>query len=244
MPLLYESESGAYGLYSEADLMTGTYCGSVLAGGEDGMLTVKFAPEQAAEGPVVTTAPFTSPWRFLVMGDLAEIMDNTMPENLSPDSVIEDTSWIESGVSNWTWLNGDLRHDQIPADKFETEGLRIYKEYVDFAAEMGWEYQLLDEGWMIPYNRTENKEEQPGYDPDAPAGQRYLGYYSWTEELVEYAKSKGVKLMFGCIRTILSPRNSVSALHTGRILASQASSRTSLIPQHSPLCSCMIRCSS
>ena len=41
-----------------------------------------------------------------------------MPENLSPDSVIEDTSWIESGVSNWTWLNGDLRHDQIPADKF------------------------------------------------------------------------------------------------------------------------------
>ena len=195
MPLLYESESGAYGLYSEADLMTGTYCGSVLAGGEDGMLTVKFAPEQAAEGPVVTTAPFTSPWRFLVMGDLAEIMDNTMPENLSPDSVIEDTSWIESGVSNWTWLNGDLRHDQIPADKFETEGLRIYKEYVDFAAEMGWEYQLLDEGWMIPYNRTENKEEQPGYDPDAPAGQRYLGYYSWTEELVEYAKSKGVKLL-------------------------------------------------
>ena len=43
---------------------------------------------------------------------------------------------------------------------------------------MGWQYQLLDEGWMVPYERTENKEEQPGYDPDAPAGQRYLGYYS------------------------------------------------------------------
>ena len=41
------------------------------------MLSVKFAPEQDAEGPVVTTAPFTSPWRFLVMGDLADIMDNT-----------------------------------------------------------------------------------------------------------------------------------------------------------------------
>ena len=48
---------------------------------------------------------------------------------------------------------------------------------------------------MVPYERTENKEEQPGYDPDAPAGQRYLGYYSWTEELVEYAKSKGIKLL-------------------------------------------------
>ena len=195
MPLLYETESGSYGLYSEADIMTGTYCGSVLEGGEDTMLSVKFAPEQDAEGPVVTTAPFTSPWRFLVMGDLADIMDNTMPENLSPDNAIGDTSWVESGVSNWTWLNGDLRHDQIPADKFETEGLRIYKEYVDFAAEMGWQYQLLDEGWMVPYERTENKEEQPGYDPDAPAGQRYLGYYSWTEELVEYAKSKGIKLL-------------------------------------------------
>ncbi|WP_050698576.1 glycoside hydrolase family 97 catalytic domain-containing protein [Anaeromassilibacillus senegalensis] len=195
VPLLYQTKDGSYGLFSEADLMTGTYCGSVIQGGKGKMFHVKFAPEQAAEGPVVTTAPFTSPWRFLVMGDLAAIMDNTMPENLSPDSVIEDTSWVEPGVSNWSWLNGDLRHDQIPADKFETEGLRIYKEYIDFAAEMGWQYQLLDEGWMIPYNRTQDKENVPGYDPNAPAGQRYLGYYSWTEEVVAYAKSKGIKLL-------------------------------------------------
>ena len=39
--------------------------------------------------------------------------------------------------------------------------LDVYKrqEYVDFAAEMGWQYQLLDEGWMVPYERTENKED-------------------------------------------------------------------------------------
>ena len=60
---------------------------------------------------------------------------------------------------------------------------------------MGWEYQLLDEGWMVPYSRTADKENQPGYDPDAKTDQRYLGYYSWTKELIDYAKSKDVKLI-------------------------------------------------
>ena len=145
MPLLYETENGDWALLSEAAL-TPQYSGGQIVGHDSGMLDVVFSPEQFSD--IVTTAPFVSPWRFMVIGDPADIAENTLAETLNPDCAIEDTSWIVPGAVDWTWLNGDLRHDQIPADKFETEGLRIYKEYVDFAAEMGWEYQLLDEGWQ------------------------------------------------------------------------------------------------
>ncbi|MFR2562457.1 MAG: glycoside hydrolase family 97 catalytic domain-containing protein, partial [Anaeromassilibacillus sp.] len=60
-----------------------------------------------------------------------------MAENLSPANVLEDTSWIQPGVTAWTWLNRESTSDPD-----------VYKKYIDFAAEMGWEYLLLDEGWQ------------------------------------------------------------------------------------------------
>ena len=82
---------------------------------------------------------------------------------------------------DWTWLNGDLRHTDPNVD-FENDALDIYKEYVDFAAEMGWEYQLLDEGW-----------QRQNSDPDDDS--IYKGYYDWTQELIDYANEKGVGLI-------------------------------------------------
>ena len=197
MPLLYRTDKG-YALFSEAEILTGTYCGSVLSGKNDNSgFDINFAPEQGST-PVKTDAKnFTSPWRFVVTGNLNDIVNNTMAENLSKASVLKDDSWVEPGVMDWTWLNGDLRHDQIPADQFEKKGLEIYKKYIDLAADMGWKYQLLDEGWMIPYSKTTDKEKQPGYDPNwQPSSSRsYLGYYSWTQDLIKYAKDKGVKLI-------------------------------------------------
>lgn len=197
-PFLYETSSGNYALYSEAEILTGTYCGSVASiRDKNWNIDVNFAPEQGSAPVKADAKDFTSPWRFVVTGDLNTIVNNTMAENLSAPSVIEDTSWVEPGVMDWTWLNGDLRHDQIPADQFEKKGLEIYKKYIDLAAEMGWKYQLLDEGWMIPYSKTTDKENQPGYDPDwQPSSSRaYLGYYSWTQDLIKYAQDKGVKLI-------------------------------------------------
>ena len=82
-----------------------------------------------------------------------------------------------------TWLNGDLRHDQLPDGvSFETAGLEYYKKYIDFAVEMGWKYQLLDEGWQPRGNTAAGEHE-------------YEGYYDWMPDLIEYAAEKGVGLI-------------------------------------------------
>lgn len=180
MPLLYETDEGTFALVNEADL-NGTYCGAQITGDGTGMLHIVFTPEQTTD--VETVMPFQSPWRYVVIGDLQAITNNTVAESLCPDSKVEDTSWIEAGVMDWTWLNGDLRHDQLPAGvTFEEAGLEYYKEYIDFAVEMGWKYQLLDEGW------------QP--KGDTAAGEHeYEGYYDWMPELIDYAAEKGVGLI-------------------------------------------------
>ena len=179
MPMLYKTKSEDYALLSEAEL-TPQYCGAQIMGNSSGALDVVFSPEQFTD--VETTAPFSSPWRYMVIGDLKDITENTMAETLSPDCEIEDTSWIEAGPTDWTWLNGDLRHDNLPeGTTWEETAPKLYKEYIDFAAEMGWEYQLLDEGWQPRvYDRGNDL---------------YDGYYDWTQEVLDYAKEKGVKII-------------------------------------------------
>ncbi len=155
-------DAETYVLASEADLQD-TYCGAKLVGHATGMMDLRFCDEQ--EGDVVTTAPFESPWRYYVIGDLSDIALNTMAENLNPPCEI-DTSWIQPGAMAWTWVNGD------PCDDFET-----YKNYIDLAAEMGWQYLLLDEGWYVQENRV------------------FVKYYDWTQDLIDYADEKNIGLV-------------------------------------------------
>lgn len=229
-PFMYDlhGDEKTYVLYSEANVMTGKFHASVLdRNGSD--LTVSFCPEAAfhsywqwdyennqwvwvsdpidsrVEAQVTAEESFYAPWRFITVGDLDTIANQTMSENLSDpmdETLFVDDSYIQPGKSVWTWLNGDLRHDQIPSNQFETMGYEIYKNYIDFAAENGWEYQLMDEGWQIILGKIPESErsQYPGYDPDAVEedSRQYLGYYSWTKDIIEYANSKGVKLLVWC----------------------------------------------
>lgn len=164
IPLLYHlpSHPDSWGLISEANL-DGSYPGSVVYA-ENNTLTLSFPPRQWVA--VTAQTPFTSPWRFIVTGRLANVVENTMPENLSPPSV-GDFSWVEPGVSAWTWLVG-----LIGMQRNEKE----IRNYVDLAAEMGWKYFILDEGWQ----------------PNAIATGRYSGVFKYFPELVKYAASKGI----------------------------------------------------
>jgi LPXTG-motif cell wall-anchored protein len=192
MPFLFETPNGTWGLISEAALST-DYSGAVLKGNSNGLLDVNFSPEQ--HGDISTSAPFVSPWRFVVIGSPADINENTMAENLSPPAAIEDTSWIKPGVSSWTWLNRE-----------STSDLETYKRYVDLSAEMGWDYLLLDDGWQPnpPTEYYDWTEELIDYANEKKVGllvwadKKYLDTPEEQEIIEEWADMgfKGIKADF------------------------------------------------
>jgi alpha-glucosidase len=132
----------------------GDYCIPYLtrADRRSNVLRVTFPIDQ--KEPIKTTLPFASPWRVAVISanDLGTIVEQTMFENLNPPTEPElvDAEWIRPGRSSWDWFAGDKMN---------------WKGWLDFAAEMGWEYHLIDDGWE-------------GYVKDPVAA-------------TEYAKSKG-----------------------------------------------------
>ena len=85
------------------------------------------------------------PWRLLVIaGHDAELVSNTLVYQLAQPEKIADPRWIKPGKVAWDWWNAlNLYNVDFKA------GLNTatYMHYVDFAAEYGIEYVILDEGW-------------------------------------------------------------------------------------------------
>ena len=51
------------------------------------------------------TLPWATPWRVIIVGTTpAGVVESTLVENLSPPSVVADTSWIKPGRVSWSWL--------------------------------------------------------------------------------------------------------------------------------------------
>lgn len=168
IPLTATLPDGTCVLISEADL-NASYCGSMVTSTGDGVLHLAFEPKQTE--PVVAAAPFRSPWRVMVIGSPATVAETQIFENLCPPCQIADTSWIQPGVSSWTWFNGD------PTDDPE-----VYKQYIDLAASMGWQYVLLDEGWQP---RAEDYEGRKSY----------AGISAWVPDVISYASAKGIGIV-------------------------------------------------
>lgn len=97
--------------------------------------TNKFGPEPRY------TLPWTMPWRVMVLGKSAgDIATATLVTDLSAPSRIADTSWIKPGRASWAWWSYP---DGPPTEK-------LFNDFTDFAAKMGWEYTLFDAGWWKP----------------------------------------------------------------------------------------------
>ena len=73
-------------------------------------------------------------------GDLSTIVEQTLFQNLNPPTEPEliDADWIEPGRSTNDWRAGDGTVLSVRAD---------WKTWIDFDAEMGWEYHMFDGGW-------------------------------------------------------------------------------------------------
>ena len=123
----------------------------------------------------------TFPWRIIAISHKdTEMLDNNMVYSLATPSRIGDTSWIRPGKVAWDWWN-----DWGISGVNFVAGINnaTYKHYIDFASKYGLEYVILDEGWYVP-SSGDLLTTIP--EIDLPL-------------LVEYAKTKHVKLILWCV---------------------------------------------
>lgn len=163
VPLLVELPHGKKALIMEGDVEG--YPGMFLVKGKNAnSIEARFAPEPLSEKiggfselnliPVKTApyiakleGPVTLPWRAVtVVTSDSQLADSDMAQRLASPSRIADTSWIKPGKVAWDWWNNwNVTGVDFPA------GINTptYKYYIDFAAENGLEYIIVDEGWSL-----------------------------------------------------------------------------------------------
>jgi alpha-glucosidase len=154
MPFLASINNNAiWALFTEANVYNanGSYCPSILKGSTGQNMRFAFAADQAPYGSKLEVSlPFQTPYRaVIVTNNLNDLVNSNLIENLNPESMITDTSWIKPGRAAWSWFSEEYFGDpnvpegyrQVPFS-FERQ-----KAYVDFASSMGWEYVTVDAGW-------------------------------------------------------------------------------------------------
>ena len=148
-----------------------------------------------------------SPWRTIIVSDDARaILASHMIINLNEPTDYEDTSWIKptkyigvwweyfvEGKSTWAYgkeTNVKLEDDfsQLTPNGRHGATTTHVKEYVDFAAEHGFDAVLV-EGWNIGWEDWIGNWKENVFDFTTP----YPDFD--VEEVTNYARSKGVKIM-------------------------------------------------
>ncbi|HBO73197.1 MAG TPA: alpha-glucosidase, partial [Marinilabiliales bacterium] len=163
-PALFKTND-TWVLITEAAL-DGTYCGTRLVNDSaSSVYSIGFADarEVFTGGGYLpeNNKPWLTPWRIITIGSLATIAESTLGTDLAPKAINMDSTFIQPGKASWSWINS--KDDMVVYDE--------QIKYIDFAAEMNWQYCLVDANW----------DTQIGYDKIA--------------ELATYAKQKNVGLL-------------------------------------------------
>ncbi len=144
------------------------YCSSYLTNAKgERNLKVKFGNKVGTVQMPYENGSFHTPWRVAVItDDMNQLVNSNLVTNLNPQAD-EDTyhysEWVQSFKADWSWWSesGDDPIEYAPQ-----------KDYIDFAAENGWDAVCLDFGWCL-----------------------WEDYKEKVKELCDYAAKKNVKIM-------------------------------------------------
>ena len=139
--------------------------------------------EERADFLAKTDGKRTYPWRVLAIAEQdADLITNQLVYQLSTPCQIEKTEWIKPGMVAWDWWNANNIHGVDFKAGINTE---TYKHYIDFAAEYGLDYIILDEGWS-------DTEDLFDIHPDIDL-----------EEITQYAASQDVGIILWMVWKVL-----------------------------------------
>jgi alpha-glucosidase len=135
--------------------------------------------------PVTQEAPYIArtegkrafPWRILgIAADAGGLLLNQMPYLLAEPQELKETGWIKPGKVAWDWYNGNKLYGVPFKAGLDT---RTYRHYIDFAADNGLEYIIMDEGWYKLGDLLAVKPEIDMPQLMAHAKQRGVGIILW-----------------------------------------------------------------
>ena len=148
VPLVCRTEAAVFAI-AEADLKD--YAGMYLCGrGERGPgVQIRLAPRLDDPTIAVRGRPgsdLLSPWRVLMIADRpGDLIRSTLMTSLNPPSRIKDTRWIQPGKYAWDWWSGSVVAGVAPPGMNDA----VIKRFIDFAADNGLQYMLIDAGWYV-----------------------------------------------------------------------------------------------
>ena len=129
-PLLVESTPGVFALITEADIERRQSASSLFNEGE----VFKVVPDR---NDLLLSGDWHTPWRVVIVGRLADVVQSTLVTDVSEPSRLDDASWIKPGVVSWIyWANNHGSNDY-----------NIIKKYVDMAVSLKLPYVLIDAEW-------------------------------------------------------------------------------------------------
>ena len=168
--------NGFYAALTESDLID--WAGALFTGSSDvqNSVSIQLAPRKDGRGAVVSKEGARSPWRVALLGKKpVDIINNSgIILNTATPCVLNDVSWIQPGNASWNWWapkSGELTFD-------------LFKDLIDFSADMGWAYVLVDAGWSQLSDPDSDGNVSVQYRPrmDLP-------------RTIAYAREKGVRVL-------------------------------------------------
>ncbi len=147
----------------------------------------------SSELAIIGNLPHQSAWHVLLVGDEpGRLIESNVVDDLNPPVAIQDTSWIHEGKASWNWWNGNVGPNDKPDDttarpRFSPMTTESLKYYVDFAAQSGFPYTMVDAGWSL---QTAAPVVQGGGNSDITKMNGRVD----VPELVKYGAAKGVKI--------------------------------------------------
>jgi len=125
-PALLEPLDGVFALITEANIEHGQSASSLYNDGD----LFRVVPDEGAN-------QHHSPWRVVIIGTLADVVQSTLVTDVAEPCRLADTSWIRPGVVSWIYWA--YNHGSNDYD--------IIRKYVDMAETLSLPYVLIDAEW-------------------------------------------------------------------------------------------------
>ncbi len=190
-PVLVECANGVKAVLLESDL--DDYPGMFIAKGEQGnslkgvyaacpsatSISEGIFPQEIVTARhdyiALTKGSRSFPWRFIALSEKdGDLLLNDLVYRLAPPARPGDWSWLKPGISTEEWICSSNLYD---VDFRAGLNTATYLFYVDFAAQFGLDYVMLDAGWSK--DNSDILQITPGMSVDS---------------IADYARQKGVSL--------------------------------------------------